>query len=209
MDVSGTDPMPIPVIDGERIRLRPHTPDDLDPILERCVDPDSVRWTTVPTPYTRTMGEEYLAGIIQPSEQQVSWAIEADGRYAGTIDLRAWNREPGHGAGNLGFVTHPWARGRGAMSQAVSLVAAYALGTLSWELLVWQANVGNVASFKVAWRNGFPLPTLVPALLNHRGRMRDAWHSVLEREAPREPVCSWEEAYAVLLGHVRTSRRPG
>ena len=45
-------PLPIPVLTGAGVTLRPHTMDDLGPVLERCVDPDSVRWTTVPTGYT-------------------------------------------------------------------------------------------------------------------------------------------------------------
>lgn len=207
--MSTPTPLAIPVLKGPVITLRPHTADDLGPIVERCQDADSIRWTTVPTPYTETMGHEYLAGIMEPSAEQVSWAIDRDGAYAGTIDLRAWSREPGHSSGNLGFVTHPQARGLGVMSEAVGLVVDHAFGELGWELVAWQANVGNYASYKAAWRNGFPLPQLVPALLDHKGRMLDGWHSVLEADTVREPQVPWEDAYAVLTEHVRTARRPG
>ena len=201
--------MAIPVLSGPSITLRPHTPHDLGPIVERCNDADSIRWTTVPTPYTEAMGREYLTSIMTPSAEQISWAIDRDGSYAGTIDLRAWSRNPGHSSGNIGFVTHPGARGLGAMSEAVGLVTDHALGALGWELVAWQANVGNYASYKAAWRNGFPLPVLVPALLSHRGRMLDGWHSVLEPDSPRAPQAPWDDVYAVLQEHVRTARRPG
>jgi RimJ/RimL family protein N-acetyltransferase len=204
-----SEPLPIPVLTGPTVVLRPHVEGDLGPIVERCVDPDSVRWTTVPSPYTEDMGREYLAAIMLPSGDQVSWAIELDGTYAGTIDLRAWSREPEHGSGNIGFVTHPRARGRGVMSEAVGLVLDHAFTNLGWELVAWQANLGNYASYKAAWRNGFPLPLPVPALLPHKGRMLDGWHSVLEPDLPREPQVPWDEAYAVLQEHVRTARRPG
>ena len=112
---------------------------------------------------------------MEPSSGQISWAIEREGAYAGTIDLRAWTLEPGHSSGNIGFVTHPAARGRGVMSEAVALVVRHAFEELGWELVAWQANVGNVASYKAAWRCGFPVPVFVPALLHHKGRMLDGW----------------------------------
>jgi RimJ/RimL family protein N-acetyltransferase len=204
-----SEPLPIPVIAGQTVRLRPHVDADLAPILERCVHPETVRWTTVPSPYTPEMAQEYLGHIMTPSPAQISWAIEVGGRYAGTIDLRLWATDLERPSGNLGFVTHPDLRGRGVMSEAIGLAVAHAFDTLGWEHVTWQANVGNYASCKSAWRNGFPLPLLVPALLKHRGAMVDAWHAVLEPDMPREPVTPWDEVCAVLDEHVRTARRPG
>jgi RimJ/RimL family protein N-acetyltransferase len=204
-----SEPLPIPVLTGRTVLLRPHAEADLDPVLERCVHPDTVRWTTVPSPYTREMAQEYLGGIMSPSPEQVSWAIETDGRYGGTLDLRLWGTDLARPSGNLGFVTHPDVRGRGVMSEAIGLAVGHAFDTLGWEHVTWQANAGNYGSCKAAWRNGFPVPQLVTALLKHRGRMVDGWHSVLEPDMPREPQGSWDEAYAVLQAHVRTARRPG
>src|SRR5690242_14460130 len=103
------EPLAIPVLVGELVTLRPHSEADLDPILERCVDPLSKRFTTIPWDYTRDMAREYLSGLLEPSTDEIAWAIEVDGRYAGTIDLRAMAVDDG--AGNLGFVTHPAFRG--------------------------------------------------------------------------------------------------
>lgn len=208
--VSGmSDALEIPVLTGPGVSLRPHTMDDLGPVLERCIDPETVRWTTVPTPYSKEMAKEYLAEMIEPSPDRVSWAIEKDGAYAGTIDLRSGGGEGKHASGDVGYVTHPRTRGRGAMTGAVALALDHAFGSLGWELLVWQANVGNVASYKPMWRNGFPLPLAVPALLNHRGVMRDGWHSVLEPGMARVPAQTWNEAHAALLVDVEMARRPG
>jgi RimJ/RimL family protein N-acetyltransferase len=204
-----SEPLPIPVLTGPAVTLRPHREDDLGPIVERCNHPDTIRWTTVPTPYTDEMALEYLAAIMAPSPDQISWAIDVEGRYAGTIDLRSWGCDPEHASGNLGFVTHQDFRGRGVMTGAIALAVGHAFDTLGWEHVAWQANVGNVGSYKAAWRNGFPAPVLVPALLQHRGRMMDGWHSVLEPDMPREPGVPWDDVYAVLQDHVRTARRPG
>ncbi len=204
-----TDPLPIPVLETYGLRLRPHTMEDLTPVLERCLDPVTQRWTTVPLDYTDDMAKEYIGTISVPSAEQVSWAIEVDGRYAGSIDLRSYGCEPGHGAGNVGFVTHQDFRGRGVMSTALGLVVGHALDTLGWELVVWQGNVGNIGSYKSAWRNGFPVPVMVPALLNHRGVMRDGWHAVLQAGDAREPRQPWPEVLAVLERQLAESRRPG
>ena len=47
-----SEPLAIPVLSGPTLTLRPHTMADLTPVLERCTDPDTIRWTTVPSPYT-------------------------------------------------------------------------------------------------------------------------------------------------------------
>jgi len=203
-----SEPLSIPVLTGSTVVLRPHRATDLEAILERCLDPETIRWTTVPSPYTAAMAEEYLAGLA-PSAAQISWAIDVDGRYGGTIDIRSFGCDAEYAAGNLGFVTHPKARGQGAMTEAVRLAVDHAFDVLGWQHLLWQANVGNYASYKPVWRSGFGVPQLVPALLPQRGRMVDAWHSVLERHDPRTPLTPWDQAHALLRAHVRSARRSG
>jgi RimJ/RimL family protein N-acetyltransferase len=186
----------IPVLTGHGLTMRPHTLGDLDAVLERCQDPLTQRFTTIPLAYTEEMARSYLASIIAPSATQVVWAIEVDGSYAGTIDLRSLPVDGG--AGSLGFVTHPAFRGRGVMSGAVRLVVGHALDTLGWQLVQWQAHAGNWGSAKTVWRCGFPLPTFVPDLLIERGRVLDGWMSTLHAGAPREPSVAWDEVYAAL-----------
>lgn len=194
-----TDPTPtlaVPVLAGDRVTLRPHSPDDLDAVYERCLDPETKRFTTIPLEYTREMAQEYLAGLLEPSTALASWAIEVDGRYAGTIDLRAMPVDDG--AGDLGYVTHPAFRGRGVMSEAVRLVVAHVFDTLGWQTVRWQAHVGNWGSAKAVWRAGFPVPTFVPDLLIERGRLVDGWISTLHAPAPDAPIATWDDVVAAL-----------
>jgi RimJ/RimL family protein N-acetyltransferase len=142
------------------------------------------------------MAQEYLTGLLAPREEAISWAIEVDGAYAGTIDLRRMGVEAG--AGDLGFVTHPGFRGRGVMSGAVQLVLLHAFDTLGWQAVRWQAHAGNWGSTKAIWRNGFPVPVFVPDLLVERGRLIDGWISTIHADAPREPVAPWDEVRAAL-----------
>lgn len=191
-----TQLLAVPVLDGTLVTLRPHRVEDVDAVFERCVDPDSRRFTTIPLEYTREMAQEYVAGLLEPSDHQLSWAIEVQGSYAGTIDLRLLPIDGG--AGSLGFVTHPAHRGRGVMSDAVRLVVGHALDTLGWQLVQWTAHAGNWGSAKTVWRNGFPVPTLVPDFLVERGRVVDGWISTLHAGSPREPVAAWEQVRAAL-----------
>jgi RimJ/RimL family protein N-acetyltransferase len=185
----------VPVLVGD-VTLRPHRMDDLEAVYERCLDPETRRFTTIPLAYTRDMAREYLAGLLEPSPTMVSWAIELDGSYAGTIDLRAMPVDAG--AGDLGFVTHPAVRGRGVMSAAVGLVLAHAFDDLGWATVRWQAHRGNWASLKAVWRNGFPVPVAVPDLLVERGNLVDGWISTIRAGAPRTPVAPWELVRAEL-----------
>lgn len=191
-----SEPLPVPVLTGEQLTLRPHRSEDVDAVYERCIDPITQRYTTIPLEYTREMAREYLAGLLEPSADVASWAIEVDGRYAGTIDLRRLPVDAG--AGDLGFVTHPAFRGRGVMTGAVCLVLAHALDTLGWQAVQWKAHVGNWGSLKSVWRNGFPVPTLVPDLLVERGRLIDGWISTLHADQPREPTSPWDGVVATL-----------
>ncbi len=193
---STEEPLPVPVLAGELVTLRPHREDDLDAVHERCLDPVTQRFTTIPLGYTREMAQEYLAALLEPSAALVSWAIEVEGRYAGTIDLRVMQVDAG--AGDLGFVTHPAFRGRGVMSGAVRLVVAHAIDTLGWQTVRWQAHAGNWGSAKAVWRAGFPVPTFVPDLLVERGRIVDGWISTLHAPVPAGPVASWEDVRAAL-----------
>lgn len=196
-----TDPatppaLAVPVLVGELVTLRPHTGADLDPILERCLDPLTKQFTTIPLDYTREMAQEYLSGLLEGSATEISWAIEVEGRYAGTIDLRSLPVDAG--AGDLGYVSHPAVRGRGVMSEAVRLVVGHAFDSLGWQTVRWQAHVGNWGSAKAVWRSGFPLPVFVPDLLVERGRLVDGWISTLHADADRRPVCAWEDVVAAL-----------
>jgi len=193
-----SEPLSIPVLRGDLVTLRPHRESDLGPVLERCLDEDTRRYTTIPLEYTREMAQEYLAGLLEPSPDLVSWAIERGGAYAGTIDLRVLSLEAG--AGDLGFVTHPAFRGKGAMSAAVGMVVGHAFDDLGWRTVRWQAHVGNWGSAKSVWRNGFPTPTFVPDLLVERGTVIDGWISTLHADAQREPVTPWDEVVAALSG---------
>ncbi|WP_280332263.1 GNAT family N-acetyltransferase [Nocardia wallacei] len=190
------DPVDAPVLTDGTVLLRAHRPGDLDAIVEQCADPDMVRFTTVPRPYTVGDGRDFLH-YARTSWQQHNatstriWAIAdaADrGRFAGTIDYRPTR----HGTATVGYSLHPRHRGRGLMSAALGLVIDWAFTHDRQQLLHWQAVTGNWASAKTAWHHGFRLEGCVRGLcVQPDGDVFDGWIATLHRDDPRTPCQSW------------------
>ncbi len=202
-----TFPRNVPVLTDGTVTLRAHRRADVEAIVEQCNDPESVRWTTVHTPYRKADALRFLAWIRESWAASTAtryWAIEvADEesggpRYAGTIDLRP---RPGRVAG-IGYVLHPAARGRGVMAAAVRLAAAYAftegLGEGPIERIHWGALVGNFGSWRVAWACGFLLHGTIPQMegptyADPSGELLalDHWVGSLSRHTPMVPQTPW------------------
>jgi RimJ/RimL family protein N-acetyltransferase len=165
-------PLSVPVLSDGTVTLRAHVPGDLDPMLEMAVDPVTVQWTSIPVPYSREHSEQFALHDVPRGWDEGTWrgwAVEVDGRFAGNVDVR------GRPVADLGFALHPWARGRGVMAAAVRLAVDWALTEGETDVVHWRANVGNVASLRVAHAAGFTLHGTTPRLLHQRGQLLDAW----------------------------------
>jgi len=196
----------LPALTDGVVRLRAHSLDDVEAIVEQSRDADSQQFTSVPRRYTR----EDAVGFVERTnaawrdpEGKRSWAIEwVDGgraRFAGTIDLR---RGESTDTAALGFGLHPAARGAGVMSRAVRLVTAYAFETGPWgkplRRLHWRAVVGNWGSRRVAWATGFTFHGTLPE--SHRdpsdprgGAAVDTWQASVARGDLLAPRLPWFE----------------
>ncbi len=184
-------PMTVPVLSDGIVTLRAHVPGDIDDMLDMARDPEAVRWTAIPTPHTREMSEQFAFEHIPSGWDQGTargWAIEVDGRFAGNLDLR------GEPIGDVGFVLHPWARGRGAMVRAVRLAVDWAFTNTAIEIVHWRAHVGNEASLRVAHAAGFTLHGTTPGLLHERGQVLDAWTGSIRFGDAPYPTRPWVEA---------------
>ena len=197
------------------VTLRAHTVDDADAVVEQSTDAESLRWTTVPRPYSRDDALTFIEGNLnawgEPDAKR-SWAIEWTGddgtpRYAGTIDLRPIAAPS---AGELGFGLHPAARGRGVMSRAVRLVVAYAFGTPVWGAPVtrvhWRAVVGNWGSRRAAWTAGFTFHGTIPGSHpdpNGGPEALDTWTGSIAAGEPLSPQVPWLSATRIEGERVR------
>ncbi len=176
-------PDPPVLRDGDDLVLRAHRPDDAEEVHERCQDPETIRNTTIPQPYSREDAERFvgLTATWWASGTAASFAVELDGRCAGSVDLRL----EGGGWAEVGYVLSPWARGRGLMTRALRLMVAWGFDDLGLAGVRWEARVGNEASRQVAEKCGFAVEGTVRGLLLHRGERLDGWIGSLVAGDPR------------------------
>ena len=73
-----SSPEPAPVLTDGVVTLRAHSLDDADAVVEQSTDPESLRWTTVPRPYSREHAVSFIEGNRRAwgtPDGTRSWAI--------------------------------------------------------------------------------------------------------------------------------------
>ena len=177
-----------------RVLLRPVERDDAEAIYTACQDPQIQRWTTVPSPYLREHAEHFAGDYAPLAWSTGAGAIfaatdTADGRLLASIGLH-FDRGRDDGIAEIGYWTAPWARGRGITTEAVAAVCRWGFTTCGVQRLEWYAEVGNVASRRVAEKVGFVLEGTARQLLLRPGGARvDGWvGALLGADEIREPV---------------------
>ncbi|MCM0676384.1 GNAT family N-acetyltransferase [Micromonospora phytophila] len=148
---------PVEIIE-DGLLLRPWQATDAEAVHRACQDPDIQRWTTVPRPYLPEHAHRFVTEISRRDWEQGTGAPfavcdAATGDLLGSCGLVTI--DPGHGSGEIGYWTAPWARGAGVTVRAARAVARWAFDALTLRRLTWQAEVGNHASRLVALRAGF------------------------------------------------------
>ena len=171
-----------------RLVLSVPTEDDIDPITAAAQDPEVPRWTTLPSPYSRTDAEGFVqkAAGWWDAESELTWAIRADGQWVGMLGLHRFER--GESA-EIGYWMASPARGRGYLTEAARAVIDFAFDPQGLDLkrVDWRAVVGNVASARSARTLGFRYEGLVrQGLTGPRGR-DDGWIAGLLQRDDRMP----------------------
>ncbi|HEY0949481.1 GNAT family N-acetyltransferase [Nocardioides sp.] len=182
--------MPAPTLTDGVVTLRAHRPDDAQGTFEQCQDPSSQRWTTVPVPYSMADARSFVEEFCPSrwvSDAEWIFAVEHDGRYAGTVSLR----NEGDGRAEIAYGSHPAVRGSGVVERALRLLLAWGFEERGIQTVIWYAHVGNWASRKVAWRLGFSYDGLLRRWNPQRGQLLDSWVGTLLRDDPREPRTTW------------------
>ncbi len=181
------DPIePVSLRAGELL-LRPWRPDDAAAVHRICQDPDILRWTTVPSPYPPEAAEAFVVATAEQwaSGVTASWAVvdTADAVLA-SVSLSDLDR----GYPELGFWVAPEARGRGVSAAASREACRWAFDRGAPKVL-WLADVGNEASWRVARQVGFAYEGRRFAECGHRdGHRTDAWAASLLPGALDGPV---------------------
>jgi RimJ/RimL family protein N-acetyltransferase len=162
---------PEPPLEDELVLLRPWRGEDVPAIVAACNDPEIVRWTTVPTPYSAADARAWLDRCKTAwSEGAAPLAVieQESGELAAAITL--WL----HGnVGELGYWAAPSFRGRGYVPRAVQLLCAWGFDELQLPRMQLGTFLGNAASERVAEKSGFTREGVLRAWLEQRGERRD------------------------------------
>ena len=178
----------VPVLTDGTITLRAHQTDDVDRIVGYATDSLTMRWAKMPSPYGRSDAERFIINALQGWRNGTSmiWAIEHDGQFAGSIDLRG----PGRIV-DIGFGLHPDARGEGLVRRAMVLAMQYAVDNRDVEVVRWEAAEGNLTSLRAAHAAGFTLVGRLPDWLEMNSGVVDAWCGKWHAGESFEPKTVW------------------
>jgi len=164
------------IIETGQLVLRPFTRDDVDWVHEVSLDPDVQHFVNLPWPYEREHAEAFVESLAiggWASGQRYEF-VAVDTATTARL-ARVGLGIQADGAAEIGYWVHPAARGHGIATGAVDAVCRWAFGSLGLQLIEWRAEVGNVASRRVAEKAGFTIEATLRKRLVHRGLRVDAW----------------------------------
>ena len=163
-----------PTLTDGVVTLRPWRVEDVDAVVGICQDPEIVRFTRIPVPYTRDDALLFLAQQVAQEQRGdvASFAIaDAAGESVlGSIDVRP----TAEGRATIGYLVAAPARSHGVASRAVRLLSRWALEDLGLARLEIQVRPDNPASQRVAERAGFRREGVLRSYLESRGERHDA-----------------------------------
>ncbi|MCK2219557.1 GNAT family N-acetyltransferase [Actinomadura sp. ATCC 31491] len=172
------------VITAGSLALRPFTLADIPWVHEVSLDPALQHFVELPSPYRMEDAAffvEQLAIAGGQSGQRLEFLAEeaSTGERLGRVGVGL----SAPGTAEIGYWVDPKARGRGVATDAVRAVCRWAFRAHGLELIEWRAEVGNLASRRVAEKAGFTVEATLRKRLLHRGIRVDAWvGSLLKNE---------------------------
>jgi RimJ/RimL family protein N-acetyltransferase len=180
-------PAPEIGLSDDVVILRPWRESDVPRLVEAAQDPEIPRWTAVPEPYTAADARAWVRGDPLPGEppgDRVSFAVAAAEDDAQLLAAMGIQRIFRGRAGEIGYWTAPWARGRGVMTRAVRLLARWAFAEFDLRRIEIVAAVENTGSNRVAEKAGFTCEGVLRQYRENNGIWRDhhMW-SLLRDEA--------------------------
>ena len=160
-----------------RLLLRSWQPTDAAAVAEIMADPRMSEYLPLPSPYTAADAAEFVQAAAAGASEigRLERAIVRDGRLVGAIGLsvRDSNAE-------LGYWVRTADWGSGYATEAVRTMARFAFEHGVRRIQI-QADIGNLASARVALRAGFGFEGI--ARLGRRSQRGPADHAVFARLA--------------------------
>jgi RimJ/RimL family protein N-acetyltransferase len=142
----------------ERLRLRPFQPGDLDALVAIHGDPEIVRHV----PWDVRDREE-LRGVLEEKTRRTAIAEVGDGLNLAAVtadggefvgDMSLMWRSDEHRTGEVGYLLHPAATGRGYATEAARALLRIGFEALGWHRIIGRIDARNGASARVLERLG-------------------------------------------------------
>ncbi len=146
----------VPVLDGDGIRLRPWRESDVPRIVEAGADVRTQAWLgRMPDPYDESEARAWLEHQQEnrATGESAGWAVADPADDIALASVSYFHYRPEVEL-EIGFWTHPDARGRGVMTRAMARVITYAFEDLGVRRVMAGAAVDNAASRHVIEANG-------------------------------------------------------
>lgn len=149
---------PMTELKTDRLLLRAHREQDIEPTVAMFRDELSVRWLAAPQPYTLEEGRRWCTDtshLLRGMGDGINWVITdaSTGDYLGSIGVKGtdWLRR----STEIGYGIAPQARGHGYAPEAARIVAEWILREQSFNRVELFAATENHASQRVAEKAGF------------------------------------------------------
>jgi RimJ/RimL family protein N-acetyltransferase len=168
---------PMPPLAGDVVLLRPWREADVPGMVAAFSDPVMQRFSWRATPYTETDARAWLAEQEQARLRGEALHFALAGPRDQDVMLGAVSLDEvrlGQGCAAVGYWLAPGARGRGAATQAVRLLALWAFAGLGLARLELTCGPDNEASQLVAERCGFSREGLLRSHVPFKGARRDS-----------------------------------
>ncbi len=179
-----------PVLETERLILRPISLQDAPDVEASCLDWESVQYTSsIPHPYPDGAAERFIAHALDQWASGHFRLLAArardTGRYIGQVGLTMAEDDPGRA--ELSYLISRPAWGQGFGTEMAQAGLSYGFETLGLSVIFARVFVENSASNRLARRIGMTFRETGPISAPARNRVVDVHWYELDRTA-------WESA---------------
>lgn len=178
----------LPVLESDRLRLRPIREDDLPDLFAVFADPDVMRYWSTPPMRDMEEARAYLAGIERNFAERTGfkWAITRrdHDRLIGTTSL--FRLDGPHNTGEIGYALGSAHWGNGYAAEAVHRTCQFGFERLGLRRIEADIDPRNHASIQVIEKAGFQREGVLRERYIYNGEIQDVvYYGLLAREFAR------------------------
>jgi ribosomal-protein-alanine N-acetyltransferase len=166
-----------PTLHTARLRLRPFTDTDADPLFALHSSAYVLRYWDSPPWNERARADRFIATCRKMEDEGtgVRVAIDraSDGAFVGWCGLTGWN--PDYRSASLGYVLGDAMWGHGYATEAAHAVLKWAFDTLDLNRVQAETDTRNVASARVLEKVGFVREGTLREDCVVNGEVSDSW----------------------------------